>query len=320
MKKIRIAVTIGDPSGVGPEIAAKLALDEEINRIAEPVFIGYRFIMEHAFKKILGRDIPEDIIIEEPDATEEFELIPGTIRGEYGKASMMFIEKGVDMCMSGNADALCTCPINKKAIQLGGYPYPGHTEFLGYLTRSTSFSMLLVGEKIRSVLATTHHAIAEVPEILNEDKIITAVTNAHKAGPFFVGREPRIAVCGLNPHAGDNGALGIEEQTFIKDAIRKLRRKGIDIDGPLPADSVYPKALKGEYDFVVAMYHDQGMIPVKMEAFGEAVNVTLNLPIVRTSVDHGTAFDIAGKNTAGYSSLKKAFTTAVKMVENARSA
>jgi 4-hydroxythreonine-4-phosphate dehydrogenase len=318
MKKTVIGITIGDPAGIGPEIAARYALNMPDN--CRTVFIGYRFIMEEAFRNILQTPMP-DIDIVEPEQQMRFNIEYGKIKGEYGRASMLFVEKAVRMAQSGEIDAIVTCPINKKSIQLGGYNFPGHTEFLGHLTNTKDFSMLLVGNKVRTLLATTHVPICDLTQKLDINTVYTAIRNAHNAGRFFcAGRQPRIAVLGLNPHAGDFGALGEEEQYIISPAIEQAVKAGIDAGGPYPADSLFPKVLRGEFDFVVCMYHDQGMIPVKMESFGNAVNVTLNLPIIRTSVDHGTAFDIAGRNIASESSLYKAADVAVQMVNNAQSA
>lgn len=316
MRKITIGITIGDPAGIGPEIAAKYILNQP--KDVNTVLIGYRFIIEDVFKNILKTKMPEVNILE-PDEKLYFEIEYGKIKSEYGKASMLFIEKAVNLAKQNEIDAIVTCPINKKSIQLGGYNFPGHTEFLGFLTDTKNFSMLLVGNKVRTLLATTHLPIKKLAEKLDEETVLNAIINADSAGRFFCKAKPRIAVLGLNPHAGDNGAIGDEEETIIEPAIKKAVEKGINAKGPFPADSLFPKVLKGEFDFVVCMYHDQGMIPVKMESFGNAVNVTLNLPIIRTSVDHGTAFDIAGKDKAAPSSLYRAVEVAKEMVINARS-
>lgn len=317
MKKTLIGITIGDPAGIGAEIAAKYALNPPSD--VETVFIGYKFIIKDAFKNILKTGMPP-INIAEPDEKTDFAINYGQVKGEYGKASMLFVEKAVRMAQKGEIDAVVTCPINKKSIQLGGYNFPGHTEFLGHLTDTADFSMLLVGDKVRTLLATTHVPMKNLAAKIDTHTVLTAIRNAHNAGRFFCKGLPRIAVLGLNPHAGDLGALGDEEETVITPAIKQAQAEGINAGGPYPADSLFPKVLRGEFDFVVCMYHDQGMIPVKMESFGNAVNVTLNLPIVRTSVDHGTAFDIAGKNIASPSSLYRAVAVAKEMVNNARSA
>ncbi|XOB64931.1 4-hydroxythreonine-4-phosphate dehydrogenase PdxA [Deferribacteres bacterium DY0037] len=320
MKKPKIAITTGDPSGIGPEIACRLASELDGSEEYDAVFISYENVLKSAFENIIKAPMPEMTIIE-PDEKLDLKIEHGLIKPEYGKASMLYVEKAVQMAMSGEVDAVVTCPINKASIKAGGYNYPGHTEFLGYLTRTRYFSMLMVGKNIRTVLATTHVPMAELVDKLDENSIMNAIVNAHEAGQFFCGkRQPKIAVCGLNPHAGDNGALGDEEITLITPVIDIARAGGMDVEGPFPADSLFPKAAKGEYDFVVVMYHDQGLIPVKLEAFGNAVNVTLNLPIIRTSVDHGTAFEIAGKGIADHHSLIRAIDVAVEMVKNAQSA
>ena len=319
MKKIKIAITIGDPAGIGPEIACKYAASLTGDEEFEPVFISHEHVLTNTLNSI--DSIPKaKMTIIEPSEKMDFNLDFGLIKPEYGKASMLYVDKAVDMAINKEVDAIVTCPINKASIKAGGYDFPGHTEFLGYKTKTRNFSMLMVGKNIRTVLATTHVPMEDLVSKLNENSIINAILNAHSAGQFFCGkRKPKIAVCGLNPHAGDNGALGDEEITLITPVIEIAQAGGIDVEGPFPADSLFPKAAKGEYDFVVVMYHDQGLIPVKLEAFGNAVNVTLNLPIIRTSVDHGTAFEIAGKGIADYNSLVRAVDVAVEMVKNAKS-
>ncbi|WP_303852360.1 4-hydroxythreonine-4-phosphate dehydrogenase PdxA [Seleniivibrio woodruffii] len=318
MKKIKLAITTGDPSGIGAEIACKFAESIAQNDEYEVILVSYEYIIRHTFETLLNKPMPPLTIVE-PDEKLTFDIEYGVIKPEYGKASMLFVEKAVRMVQSGEADAVVTCPINKASIKEGGYNFPGHTEFLGFLTKSRHFSMLMVGDKVRCVLATTHVPMEQLVDKLDEKAIMNAILNANAAGQFFCGkRQPRIAVCGLNPHAGDNGALGDEEITLISPVVEIAQAEGIDVEGPFPADSLFVKAAKGEYDFVVVMYHDQGLIPVKMESFGNAVNVTLNLPIIRTSVDHGTAFDIAGKGIASCTSIKRASEVAAEMVKNAR--
>lgn len=320
MKKIKIAITIGDPAGIGPEIACKFASDLTGDEDFEAVFISYDHIFTDSYDRFIGGKQNNYTVIE-PDEKMDFQVEYGKIKPEYGKASMLCVEKAVEMALRGEVDAVVTCPINKASIKAGGYNFPGHTEYLGHLTRTRNFSMLMVGKNIRTVLATTHVPMELLTTKLDEKSIMNAILNANSAGQFFCGkRKPKIAVCGLNPHAGDNGALGDEEITLITPVIDIARAEGIDVHGPFPADSLFPKAAAGEYDFVVVMYHDQGLIPVKLEAFGNAVNVTLNLPIIRTSVDHGTAFEIAGKGIAKHQSLHRAVEVAVEMVKNAKSA
>lgn len=314
MKKSHIAITIGDPAGVGPEIICKTLQENHFTEKYNLSIIGHRHIIDETFKNILKcAPVPYQVI--EPAYSINKTIVPGTLNGEYGKYSMKCIEKAVQLAKDGQIDGICTCPIHKKAIQLGGYPYTGHTEFLGDLTNTHKFSMMLVGNKVKVILVTTHLPIHKVADAITVDNIQKAILNTHAAGTLFGKTHPKIAVCGLNPHAGDKGAIGNEER-IIETAIAECPNH-INVSGPYPADSLFPAVLKGEFDFVVVMYHDQGLIPVKMESFGNAVNVTLGLPIIRTSVDHGTAFDIAGKNMAENGSLKRAIEVAHQMVQYA---
>jgi 4-hydroxythreonine-4-phosphate dehydrogenase len=316
MNKSKIAVTMGDPAGIGPEIICKTLLDSNFNKKFELIIIGFEKIINDTFKKILKvNKIPAYKIIE-PTNIKVDKINYSEINALNGKLSMLCVEKAVEMIQNNMLDAMCTCPIHKKAIQLAGYKYSGHTEFLGDLTGSTDFSMMLMGDKIKVILVTTHTPIKDIANSITKEKILKAIKNAHKNAKFFAKDNPKIAVCGLNPHAGDFGAIGDEEELIILPAIKEAQSFA-DVSGPYSADALFPKVLKDEFDFVIVMYHDQGLIPVKMESFGNAVNVTLNLPIIRTSVDHGTAFDIAGKNIADNGSLKRAIEVADLMVKNA---
>jgi 4-hydroxythreonine-4-phosphate dehydrogenase len=308
--KNRLLITMGDPSGIGPEIIIKLFKNHQFKDIDLKV-VGLRKAFE------LYGDIDFEIIEPAYDGSKTF--TPGEISEHSGKASMLCVERAVRMVQDGLADAIVTAPINKKSIQLAGYPFPGHTEFLGYLTKSSDFSMMLAGNKIKTVLVTTHLPIKHVATHITKHAVIKAIKNAYNAGIFFGNANPHIAVCGLNPHAGDNGAIGMEEEQIITPAINDCKGQGINTTGPYPADTLFAKMINGFCDMAVVMYHDQGLIPVKMESFGSAVNVTLNLPIIRTSVDHGTAFDIVGKNLASESSLVRAVEIANLMVDNAKS-
>ncbi|MCX8084529.1 MAG: 4-hydroxythreonine-4-phosphate dehydrogenase PdxA [Calditerrivibrio sp.] len=310
MRKNKILITMGDPSGVGPEIIWKLFKNHDLSNYNIKV-VGYR----QAFKDFSCLDFE----IVEPDYIIKDDFIIGRVNPLSGLAAMKSIEFAVGLILSGEADALVTAPINKKSIQLAGYLFPGHTEYLAYLTGAKEYSMMLVGDRIKTVLVTTHLPLKDVPLKIDIDGVYRAIKNAHLSGKFFGNEKPHIAVCGLNPHAGDDGALGDEELDVIKPAIQKALDACIDVSGPYPADSLFAKMLKGFCDIAVVMYHDQGLIPVKMESFGSAVNVTLNLPIIRTSVDHGTAFDIAGKNLASESSLLRAIRVADFMVKNVKS-
>jgi 4-hydroxythreonine-4-phosphate dehydrogenase len=215
--------------------------------------------------------------------------------------------------MAGRVDAVATAPINKAAFALAGLPWPGHTELLAHLTGAPSVAMMFHADALRVVLATIHVPLAEVPRLLTRDAVERIVRLTARELPRFGVARPRLAMCGLNPHAGESGVLGLEEQQVLQPALASCREDGIDIAGPLPADTAFVRAARGEFDAVVACYHDQGLIPVKLVAFGKAVNVTLGLPIIRTSVDHGTAFDIAGTNKADHGSLVEAVRLAARL-------
>lgn len=312
MKKSRLLITVGDPAGIGCEIACKFITCEK-NRNVDAALVAHRFIVEDTFEKILKTAIPTNLNIIEPRNPEKFDFKYGLHSAICGKAAISYIDRAVEIIKSGDADAVITCPINKKSINMAGYHFPGHTEYLAHITGAEKVSMLLAGNHVKTILATTHYPISKVAGILTEEKIMIAIENAHKAGRYFGTLQPKIAVCALNPHAGDCGIIGDEEQTIITPAIKKARSEGYNANGPFPADTIFVKAR--EWDFIIATYHDQGMIAVKMDSFGEAVNVTLNLPFIRTSVDHGTAFEIAGIGKASPSSLEKAVELADKMVK-----
>lgn len=310
MTKYSLVITAGDPAGIGYETACKFFLQEESKHF-DVALIGHKWIVEKTYKDILKTNIPNHLNILEPDSNI-FDYEYGKISAECGKAAISYIDYAVKGALDGKFNAVITCPINKKSIKDAGYNFPGHTEYLAYLSKIENVSMMLAGNNVKTILATTHYPVKDIANHITEDIVLTAIENAHNAGRYFGTLNPKIAVCGLNPHAGDNGALGYEEINIINPAIEKARLKGIDVFGSYPADTIYTKAK--EWDFIIAMYHDQGMIAVKMDSFGEAVNITLNLPFIRTSVDHGTAFDIAGKGICTCSSLNKAVNMAQMMV------
>lgn len=308
----RLLITVGDPAGIGCEIACKYITSEKAD-IYDTAIIAHRFIVEDTFDKILKTPMPEGLNIIEPREAEKFDFDYGYHSALCGRAAISYIDRAAELINEGLADAIVTCPINKKSINMAGYPFPGHTEYLAHITHTKNVSMLLAGKHVKTILATTHYPISKVAQELTEEKIIVAIENANKAGRYFGTLKPRIAVCALNPHAGDCGIIGDEEQTVISPAISKARSQGYDVHGPFPADTIFVNA--SEWDFIIAAYHDQGMIAVKMDSFGEAVNITLNLPFIRTSVDHGTAFEIAGRGEASCSSLEKAIEVADMMVK-----
>ncbi len=238
----------------------------------------------------------------------------GIAAAQTGAASVSFIKKGVELAQIGCIDAIVTAPINKEAMNMAGFHYPGHTELLADLTRSKEVGMMILGGPLKIMFVTTHVAIRDLSSLLTQDKIEKAIRLAHLALTRFFGvKKPKIGVAALNPHAGEGGLFGNEEEEVIRPAARRAQREGIGASDPLPADTLFGKAARGDYDGVVAMYHDQGLIPLKLAAFGKCVNLTVGLPIIRTSVDHGTAYDIAGKGKADPGSLLEAVVLAAKL-------
>ena len=329
----RLAITMGDPAGIGPEIIIKALSKGTPAPECLPIVIApYHLMKQQAerlkcdvnLKKI--EEIPEnppsrpDILIFEPDTNNitpsELKIIPGRIQKEAGAIAKACIDTAVRLTLEGNCDAICTAPIHKEAMNATGFAFPGHTEYLAYLTSTKRFAMLLCGGGIRVALATIHAPLKYVPELITEDSILEKLRLLHEFIPYFGVQHPHIGVCGINPHAGEGGMFGDEERRIIRPAIEKARTEGIDSDGPLPADTLFHRMLKGDFDAILAMYHDQGLIPVKTLAFYDGVNVTMGLPFIRTSVDHGTGFDIAGKGIASPGSLKSAISLAVLLTKN----
>ena len=284
--KPRIAITAGDPAGIGPEIAFKAALDARVLDVCEPVIYG-------------------------PPAGATFPA--GVVSAEAGRAAYDAICSAVRDAQAGIVAAIATAPVNKLAFARAGLPWKGHTDLLAHLTDSPAGVMMFWSEPIKVVLATVHVPLAEVPPLVTPELLAQVIDLTARELPRFGAPAPRLALAGLNPHAGENGLLGNEDERVLKPAIAAARARGIDIAGPFPADTVFVRASRGEFDAVIACYHDQGLIPVKLLAFGESVNVTLGLPIIRTSVDHGTAFDIAGKNVADASSMVAATLLAARL-------
>jgi len=287
----RVAITIGDPAGIGPEIAAKAAADPRVLEVCTPVLYG----------RIYSPGV-----------------VAGTLSAEAGRTAYGAIVAAVEDAMAGEVDAVATAPINKEAFALAGLPWRGHTELLAHLTGAASVAMMFHADALRVVLATIHEPLASVPRLLTREVVERVIRLAARELPRFGFSLPRLGMCGLNPHAGEGGVLGDEEQRVIEPAIAACAGDGIRVAGPYPADTLFVRASRGEFDAVIACYHDQGLIPVKLLAFGKAVNVTLGLPIIRTSVDHGTAFDIAGKNKADPGSMVEAVMLAARLASAAR--
>lgn len=305
---------MGDPSGIGPEIIVKALSSKQVQGLADWTVIGDAFVFSRpaclaarpaAFKFIDLKNVPRN----------NFEF--GKVRAEYGRASWEYLEKALELIKAKKADCLVTCPINKEALKLAGKDYRGHTEYIAEYFGVKDEVMMLFNQKLRVSLVTRHIPLKDVPKSLNREKIFKVISGTAKGLiSLFRVKRPKIAVSGLNPHASDNGAIGEEEKQIIIPAIKKAKDKGISVSGPYPADTLFLKA--EEFDCVIAMYHDQGLIPLKLTGFKDAVNITLGLPFVRTSPAHGTAFDIAGKNAASAESLIQAIKTALQCAQNLR--
>lgn len=312
----KIGITMGDPNGVGPEIIVKSLLSSEVRNICNPVVFADDEVLDKACG-LLSVDV--DYISDREHYISTDDIMPGQIDIKAGKASVKSIVNAVNCAIEGNIDAIVTAPISKEAIHRAGSKYPGHTEMLTELTGSQNTAMMFDGPHFKVILTTIHNALSEVPGLITQEKIYNIINLAYKSlKKYFNIQNPRIVVCGLNPHAGEAGVFGNEEIIHITPAVSKAASEGINITGPLPADTLFYHALKGRWDLVVAMYHDQGLIPFKMLNFDKGVNVTLGLPIIRTSPDHGTAFDISWKGIANPSSMIEAIKLAVKMYRNSR--
>lgn len=287
--KPRIAITVGDPAGIGPEIAVVAAQSRRVLEVCEPVLYG-----PHT-----------------PDALAAFPA--GQISPAAGQAAYDAIVAAVADARAGVVQAIATGPVHKEAFAACGLPWKGHTDLLGHLTGSPQVAMMFHSEPLRVVLATVHVALSEVPRLLTQALVEDIIMLTARSLPSFGYAQPRIGLAGLNPHAGEHGLMGHEDDAVLRPAVEACRARGVDVQGPFPGDTVFLKATRGAFDVVVACYHDQGLIPVKLLAFGQSVNVTLGLPIIRTSVDHGTAFDIARTGTADASSMVSAVTLAARL-------
>jgi 4-hydroxythreonine-4-phosphate dehydrogenase len=282
--KPRVAITVGDPAGIGPEIAGKAAADPAVRAVCEP-------------------------LIYETDA----EVAMGQVSAVAGRAAYDTLVRAVADARAGVVDAIATAPVNKAAFAAAGLPWKGHTDLLGHLCGAERVAMMFHAPTLKVVLATVHVALRDVPGLLTREHIVATLALTARELPGFGIARPRLALAALNPHAGEGGLFGSEDDEVLAPAVAEARAAGHDVRGPFPADTVFVRATRGEFDCVVACYHDQGLVPIKLLAFGSAVNVTLGLPIVRTSVDHGTAFDIAGQGVADHGSLVHAVRLAAEL-------
>jgi 4-hydroxythreonine-4-phosphate dehydrogenase len=286
----RVALTVGDPAGIGPEIVRRAIEDPLVQAACEPVVYG-----------------PPDPSV----------FPPGVLSKAAGLAAFEALVRAVSDAREGRVAAVATAPINKEAWALAGLPWRGHTDLLAHLTGAPRVAMMFYSRPLRVILATVHVALAEVAGLLTRETVEELIHLAARELPRFGFAAPRLAVAGLNPHAGEHGVIGLEDDRVLRPAVAACRAAGVDVAGPFPADTLFVRAVRGEFDAVVACYHDQGLVPIKLLAFGQAVNVTLGLPIIRTSVDHGTAFDIAGRGVADPGSLIEAVLLAARLARGA---
>ncbi|RNC72223.1 MAG: 4-hydroxythreonine-4-phosphate dehydrogenase PdxA [Desulfuromonadales bacterium] len=324
--KPRIVITMGDPTGVGPEIIARALADPAVRGSCHHLVIGDASAMERAIAVTAAGlrleqrgDFPSRAPAEGVLCIRTVtSLTPKDMRFAQptvasGDAMYRYIREAAGICMNGDADGMATAPISKEAMNCAGYHYPGHTELLAELAGAERVVMMLAGSRLRVSLVTIHEALVDVPRLVTFDRVLETIRITHRDVHRYFVRNPRIAVLALNPHCGEGGMFGDEESRIIAPAIEAARRDGIDAVGPLSADTLFHFAVQGAYDAVVCMYHDQGLIPLKLLHFDDGVNVTLGLPIIRTSVDHGTAYDLAGTGTASAESMKAAILMAAEM-------
>ena len=319
---------MGDPAGIGPEVIAKALAGTTLRRVCQPLVIGSFEVMQQTVNRLKLKLAVRKIKGHEPMTRGGLTVLDplerplgayrrGVAAPETGAASVAFIRSAVHLAQTGCIDGMVTGPINKEAINMAGCHFPGHTELLADLTNAHESGMMIIGGPLKIMFVTTHVAIKDLPSLLTKAKIEKGIRLAHMAMTTLFGvKKPRIGVAALNPHAGEQGLFGDEESRLIAPAARAAQAKGILASDPMPADTLFGKAARGDYDAIVALYHDQGLIPLKMVAFGSCVNLTVGLPIIRTSVDHGTAFDIVGKGIAEPGSLIEAVKLAARLAES----
>jgi 4-phospho-D-threonate 3-dehydrogenase / 4-phospho-D-erythronate 3-dehydrogenase len=321
-----LAITMGDPAGVGPEVAVRAFSDNETYHLCRPLLVGDGSVIRATIDALGSRlslheiQDPSEAVFE----TNHINLLDlrnvdlsrlerAKVSAQAGRAAYEYIIRGIDLAMEGKVEGIVTCPIHKDALNQAGYHYPGHTEIVAERTGTKDYAMMLTAGGLRIVLVTIHVSLQEALSQINEERILRAIKLAHETGRLLGIDHPRIAVPGLNPHAGEGGMFGCEEIEIIEPTVKKALAMGYDARGPFSPDTIFYRAVQGEFDFVTPLYHDQGLIPIKLIGFGAGVNVTLGLPIIRTSVDHGTAFDIAWQCRASAGSLMEAIRLAAQM-------
>lgn len=327
MKPI-IAITMGDAAGIGPEIIIKALSHQELFDKCRPFVIGDTAILQRA-ARLMGRNISLNAFTEIEQAVFEKGTIDclnldllddnlpiGHVSKEAGNAAFRYLEKAINLANQNKISAICTAPLNKEALHLAGHMYPGHTEILAELTDTDEYAMMLAAPNLKVIHVTTHVGLIKAVEMINPERVYNVIKLADDTLKRAGIAAPKIAVCGINPHAGENGLFGNgEEEEKIIPAVEKAAAEGINVVGPLPADTLFFRGIRGDFDIIVAMYHDQGHGPIKVLGLESGVNITVGLPIIRTSVDHGTAFDIAGKGIASEDSLLEALRLAMELSE-----
>ncbi|MGD7045726.1 4-hydroxythreonine-4-phosphate dehydrogenase PdxA [Jeotgalibacillus proteolyticus] len=326
-KKPIIGITMGDGAGVGPEVIIKSLQHQHLYEESHPIVIGDASRLEKA-AELLNIPIQLTKVNDQDSMTEtahgeiqclDLNLLPadlpfGQVAAEAGNAAFQYLKKAIELANEGKIDAICTAPLNKEALHKGGHQYPGHTEILAELTGTSDFSMMLSSPKLKVIHVTTHMGLIDAIQSIQPQRVLKVIELAHETLSKSGISSPKIGVCGINPHAGENGLFGYgEEEEKIIPAIEEAQAKGIQVEGPLPADTLFFRAQRGDFDIVVAMYHDQGHGPIKVLGLEAGVNITVGLPIIRTSVDHGTAFDIAGKGIADEGSMLEALRQAIEL-------
>ncbi len=311
-RRPRLAITVGDPAGIGPEVTLKALATAELPA-ADITVYGPREVLEERARRF-GLAPPEGRPARFVDVPVNGDFETGVASAVGGHAGARAVLYAARAALGGELDGIVTGPLNKESLSAAGYPWPGHTEMLAETAGAHDVAMAFLGGGLRVVLLTIHRSLRSVPDAITADEVRRVVRLVHRELPGLGSAGRRIALCGLNPHAGEGGLFGDEEKEVLGPAADALRAEGIDLSGPLAADSLFVRAARGEFDAVVANYHDQGLIPVKLAAFGQAVNVTLGLPFVRTSVDHGTGFDIVDKGVADPGSLLAALRLAAELV------
>ena len=323
-----LGLTMGDPAGIGPEICLRALSAPVVRRLCVPVLFGDAAILRRVARRpfsaladavvspaqFLTLNKVNRPLVVDCQAVDAAKVKPGKISAACGRASYLYIEQAIKVALRSRIDGVVTAPIHKESLNLSGVKFPGHTEIFTALTKSKHSCMMLYSDKLTVTMATTHIGYGEVPGKLSIDRVATVIRLTAEALRRMLGREPRLAVCGLNPHAGEHGLFGCrEEERLVAPAVRRARRSGIQVEGPLVPDAVFTTGQRKKYDAIVTLYHDQGHIPFKRRAFDTGVNLTLGLPIIRTSVDHGTAFDIAWQGKADPGSLYSAIQVAAAL-------